>query len=67
MGLRRLHKMVHLAAEDAANNVIVKIKKTQMQIGNHILKNNLVVAPMAGVTDRPFRMLCKKQIGRAHV
>ncbi|TXI38537.1 MAG: tRNA dihydrouridine synthase DusB [Methylophilus methylotrophus] len=31
-----------------------------MQIGPHQLKNNLVVAPMAGVTDRPFRMLCKK-------
>ena len=31
-----------------------------MQIGNHILKNNLIVAPMAGVTDRPFRQLCKK-------
>ncbi|PKO47395.1 MAG: tRNA dihydrouridine synthase DusB [Betaproteobacteria bacterium HGW-Betaproteobacteria-22] len=31
-----------------------------MQIGNYILKNNLVVAPMAGVTDRPFRQLCKK-------
>jgi len=31
-----------------------------MQIGSHQLKNNLVVAPMAGVTDRPFRMLCKK-------
>jgi tRNA-dihydrouridine synthase B len=30
-----------------------------MQIGPHRLKNNLIVAPMAGVTDRPFRMLCK--------
>jgi tRNA-dihydrouridine synthase B len=31
-----------------------------MRIGNHQLKNNLIVAPMAGVTDRPFRMLCKR-------
>ncbi len=31
-----------------------------MQIGSYRLKNNLVVAPMAGVTDRPFRQLCKK-------
>ena len=31
-----------------------------MQIGPYKLRNNLVVAPMAGVTDRPFRMLCKK-------
>jgi tRNA-dihydrouridine synthase B len=31
-----------------------------MQIGSHVLKNNLVVAPTAGVTDRPFRQLCKK-------
>ena len=30
-----------------------------MKIGSHILKNNLIVAPMAGVTDRPFRQLCK--------
>jgi tRNA-dihydrouridine synthase B len=32
----------------------------QVQIGPYKLKNNLVVAPMAGVTDRPFRMLCKR-------
>ena len=31
-----------------------------MQIGPYKLKNNLIVAPMAGVTDRPFRQLCKR-------
>jgi len=31
-----------------------------MKIGSCQLKNNLIVAPMAGVTDRPFRMLCKR-------
>lgn len=31
-----------------------------MQIGSFVLKNKLIVAPMAGVTDRPFRQLCKK-------
>lgn len=30
-----------------------------MQIGPYVLKNNLIVAPMAGVTDRPFRTLAK--------
>ena len=30
-----------------------------MQIGSIQLKNNLFLAPMAGVTDRPFRQLCK--------
>ena len=33
---------------------------SSMQIGPHLLRNNLFVAPMAGVTDRPFRMLCKR-------
>ena len=31
-----------------------------MQIGPYQLRNNLIVAPMAGVTDRPFRQLCKR-------
>ena len=30
-----------------------------MQIGPHSLPNRLFVAPMAGVTDRPFRQLCR--------
>ena len=30
-----------------------------MNIGPYALANNVFVAPMAGVTDRPFRMLCK--------
>ncbi|ALP52120.1 tRNA-dihydrouridine synthase B [Candidatus Tenderia electrophaga] len=31
-----------------------------MRIGPYKLNNNLVLAPMAGVTDRPFRQLCKQ-------
>ena len=31
-----------------------------MHIGKHHIENNLVVAPMAGVTDRPFRRLCRR-------
>ena len=31
-----------------------------MQIGPYRLSNNLILAPMAGVTDRPFRQLCKR-------
>lgn len=32
-----------------------------MQIGNVTIPNNLILAPMAGVTDLPFRLLCKEQ------
>lgn len=32
-----------------------------MKIGNVELKNNIFLAPMAGVTDMPFRILCKEQ------
>ena len=31
-----------------------------MQFAGFTLRNNLFVAPMAGVTDRPFRQLCKR-------
>lgn len=33
----------------------------KLQIGNVTLENNLILAPMAGVTDLPFRVLCKEQ------
>lgn len=36
-----------------------------MKIGPYTLNNNLIVAPMAGVTDRPFRTLCK-HFGAGH-
>ena len=32
-----------------------------LQIGNVTLENNLVLGPMAGVADLPFRLLCKEQ------
>lgn len=33
----------------------------KLKIGNVELENNIVLAPMAGVTDLPFRLLCKEQ------
>ena len=32
----------------------------KLKIGNVELENNLILAPMAGVTNRPFRMICKE-------
>lgn len=32
-----------------------------LKIGNVTLENNLILAPMAGVCDLPFRVLCKEQ------
>ena len=32
-----------------------------MKIGNVNLANPYILAPMAGVTDLPFRLLCKEQ------
>lgn len=32
----------------------------QLKIGNVTLKNQLILAPMAGVSDLPFRLLCKE-------
>lgn len=34
------------------------IKK--LKIGNVELENNIILAPMAGITDLPFRIICKK-------
>lgn len=33
----------------------------RLKIGNVLLENNVILAPMAGVTDLPFRLLCKEQ------
>ena len=32
-----------------------------MKIGNVELENNIILAPMAGVSDLPFRLLCREQ------
>jgi tRNA-dihydrouridine synthase B len=35
-------------------------KRPAIRIGPHVLANNLALAPMAGVTDLPFRTLCRQ-------
>lgn len=35
--------------------------ESEFKIGDVTLENNLILAPMAGVTDLPFRLLCKEQ------
>lgn len=39
--------------------MLIKKSMNIMYIGSYQLSNNLIVAPMTGVTDRPFRSLCK--------
>jgi tRNA-dihydrouridine synthase B len=31
-----------------------------IRIGRHVLESNVIMAPMAGITDRPFRMLARR-------
>lgn len=38
-----------------------EIKDVKMTIGNIVLDNPYILAPMAGVTDLPFRLLCREQ------
>lgn len=33
----------------------------KLKIGDVTLENNVILAPMAGVTDLPFRLICKEQ------
>ena len=42
-----------------------RARKTGLRVGPYLLRNRVIVAPMAGVTDRPFRKLCKR-LGAGH-
>ncbi|MGN0402849.1 MAG: tRNA dihydrouridine synthase DusB [Acetatifactor sp.] len=39
----------------------MKRTEGELKIGNVTLENNIILAPMAGVTDLPFRLLCRQQ------
>ena len=49
-----------MSARCLSNSCIIETRSHTLKIGNITLGNNLIVAPMAGVTDRPFRQLCKR-------
>ena len=33
----------------------------KLKIGDVVLDNRLILAPMAGVTDQPYRLICREQ------
>ena len=37
-----------------------KMYLKELKIGNSELKNNILLAPMAGITNLPFRLICEK-------
>lgn len=43
------------------------LMKMKWKIGSVEIENPFILAPMAGVTDLPFRILCKEQGGRSIV
>lgn len=51
-----MKKTESIPGNDEAETDIMKLT-----IGNVILDNNVILAPMAGVTDLPFRLLCRQQ------
>jgi tRNA-dihydrouridine synthase B len=44
----------------AVQDALEQVNKRTMKIGPHQLRNNVIAAPMAGVTDTPFRRLCRR-------
>jgi tRNA-dihydrouridine synthase B len=42
------------------SSLALRLLPSPMHIGPYRLENNLILAPMAGITDRPFRELCKQ-------
>ena len=57
---RRKLGIIRFRAPFATSQLAIRPPNPTVHIGSHHIENNLVVAPMAGVTDRPFRQLCKR-------
>jgi len=55
LGLSSLNTSASIASAQPTVRVTAPLR-----LGSVVLPNRLFVAPMAGVTDRPFRMLCKR-------
>lgn len=48
-----------LISETSGVSQHARVEKRVIHIGNFILENPFLLAPMAGITDRPFRNLCR--------
>src|SRR5690606_37879344 len=53
-------RWANASAEAAPSRVRPPARMAPMRIGPHVITPALVLAPMAGITDKPFRVLCKR-------
>lgn len=58
--MRAMPPVTQSTIKPAIEAAVQSAIRPAIQVGSYHLHSNLILAPMAGITDRPFRMLCKE-------
>lgn len=55
-----INKNLYFITMKFSQKELIHMKMKKLKVGNVELENNIILAPMAGITDRPFRLICEK-------